>query len=116
MDATTNDYVLIVEKEFEKPCYRIMVSPVGRIMRMVSIRCSDWDETVCKLVTHAHYNEQSIHDCEEAIKNGLGHQVDHIVLTDEEAGALGWLPEYNKPATEGSDEVPPLELGQVAES
>jgi hypothetical protein len=116
MDATTNDYVLIVEKEFEKPGYRIMVSPVGRIMRMVSIRCSDWDETVCMLVKHAHYNEQSIHECDQAIKNGVGHQVDRIVLTDEEAEALGWLPEYNKPETASSAEALPLELGQVAES
>jgi hypothetical protein len=99
MDARTNDYALIVEKEFETDGYRIMVSPIGRIMRMVAMRCSDWDETVHTLATHAHYNEQSIHECGEAIKNGLGHQVDRIVLTDEEAEALGWLPEYNKPET-----------------
>lgn len=116
MDSTTNDYVLIVEKEFEKPSYRIMVSPVGRIMRMVSIQCCDWEETVRALVTHAHYNEQSIQECDQAIKSGAGHQVDRIVLTDEEAEALGWLPEYNKPAAAGSAEVPSLELGQVAES
>jgi hypothetical protein len=102
MDARTNDYALIVEKEFETPGYRIMVSPIGRIMRMVSIRCSDWEETVRTLATHAHYNEQSIHECDQAIKHGVGHQVDRIVLTDEEAEALGWLPEYNKPETAGS--------------
>jgi hypothetical protein len=79
-----------------------MVSPIGRIMRMVSIRCSDWEETVCALTTHAHYNEQSIHECDEVIKNGVGHRVDRIVLTDEEAEALGWLPEYNKPETASS--------------
>jgi hypothetical protein len=99
MDARTNDYALIVEKEFETNSYRIMVSPVGRITRMVSIRCSDWGETVRALTTHAHYNEQSIHECCEAIKSGVGHQADRIVLTDEEAEALGWLPEYNKPET-----------------
>jgi hypothetical protein len=102
MDAKTSDYALIVEKEFEATGYRIMVSPIGRIMRMVSIRCSDWDETVRTLATHAHYNEQSIRECDEAIKNGVGHQVDRIVLTDEEAEALGWLPEYNKPEPAGS--------------
>ena len=116
MDAQTNDYVVIVEKEFEKPGYRIMVSPVGRIMRWVSFRCCAWNETVHMLTTHAHYNEQSIQECEQAIKNGVGHQVDRMVLTDEEAEALGWLPEYNKPATESSAEEPSLELGQVAES
>ena len=108
MDPETNDYALIVEKEFEAPGYRIMVSPVGRIMRMVSIRCADWDETVRTLATHAHYNEQSIHECDQAIKNGVGHQVDHIVLTDEEAQALGWLPEYNKPKTADTAEALPL--------
>jgi hypothetical protein len=102
MDATTNDYALVVEKEFEANGYRIMVSPVGRIMRMVSIRCPDWDETARMLATHAHYTEQSIRECDETIKNGLGHQVDLIVLTDEEAEALGWLPEYNKTETAGS--------------
>jgi hypothetical protein len=101
MDARTNDYALIVEKEFETPGYRIMVSPIGRIMRMVSIRCSDWEETVHPDKS-PHYNEQSIHECDEAIKNGVGHQVDRIVLTDEEAEALGWLPEYNKPETASS--------------
>jgi hypothetical protein len=103
MDAGTNDYALIVEREFESPGYRIMVSPVGRIMRMVSIRCSDWEETVRTLATHAHYNEQSIVECDEAIRNGVGHQVDRVVLTDEEAQALGWLPEYNKPSTTGAE-------------
>ena len=102
MDAITNDYALVVEKEFEANSYRIMVSPVGRIMRMVSIRCPNWEETVRALATHAHYNEQSIQECDEAIRNGLGHQVDRIVLTDEEAEALGWLPEYNKPETASS--------------
>jgi hypothetical protein len=105
MDAATNDYVLIVEKEFETPGYRIMVSPVGRIMRMVSIRCADWEETVRALATHAHYNEQSIQECDQAIKNGVGHQVDHIVLTEEEAQALGWLPEYNRPKADDCAEV-----------
>ena len=95
MDATTNDYTLIVEKEFETPGYRIMVAPVGRILRMVSIHCSDWAETAHALAAHAHYSEQSLQQCDEAIKNGVGHQVDHIVLTAEEAEALGWLPEYN---------------------
>ena len=102
MGARTNDYALVVEKEFETPGYRIMVSPIGRIMRMVSIRCSDWEETVRALTTHAHNNEQSIHECDQTIKNGVGHQVDRIVLTDEEAEALGWLPEYNKPETASS--------------
>jgi hypothetical protein len=105
MDARTNDYALIVEKEFETTGYRIMVSPVGRITRMVSIRCSDWDETVRALTTHAHYNDQSIHECDQAIKNGVGHQVDRVVLTDEEAEALGWLPEYNKPETASTAET-----------
>jgi hypothetical protein len=100
------DYVLIVEKEFEKPGYRIMVSPIGRITRMVSIRCCDWDETVRTLATHAHYTEESIHECDQAIKNGVGHQVDRIVLTDEEAEALGWMPEYNKPEAASSAETP----------
>jgi hypothetical protein len=95
MDATTNDYALIVEKEFEKPGYRIMVSPVGRILRMVSIHCSDWEETAHALAAHAHYSEQSLQQCDEAIKKGSGYQVDRIVLTDEEAQALGWQPEYN---------------------
>ena len=116
MDGQTNDYVLIVENEFEKPGYRIMVSPVGRITRMVSIRCCDWEETVRALTTHAHYNEQALQECDQAIKNGAGHQVNCIVLTDEEAEALGWLPEYNKTETASSEEVPPLALGQVAES
>ena len=105
MDAATNDYVLIVEKEFETPGYRIMVSPVGRIMRMVSIRCADWEETMRALATHAHYDEQAIHECDQAIKNGVGHQVDHIVLTEEEAQALGWLPEYNRPKADDCAEV-----------
>jgi len=99
MADCTNDYALVVEKEFETNGYRIMVSPIGRIMRMVSIRCPDWEETVRTLATHAHYTEQSIRECDEAIKNGVGHQVDRIALTDEEAEALGWLPEYNKPET-----------------
>jgi hypothetical protein len=102
MDARMNHYALIVEKEFESNSYRIMVSPVGRILRMVSIRCSCWEETVRALATHAHYNEQSIQECDEAIKNGVGHQVDRVVLTDEEAEALGWLPQYNKPETADS--------------
>ena len=106
MDARTNDYALIVEKEFETNSYRIMVSPVGRITRMVSIRCSDWGETVRALTTHAHYNEQSIHECCEAIKSGVGHQADRIILTDEEAEALGWLPAYNKPETTATAETP----------
>jgi hypothetical protein len=97
MDATTNDYALIVEKEFDSPGYRIMVSPVGRILRMVSIRCPNWEETVLALMTHAHYTEQSIQECNEILKNGVGHQVDRILLTEKEAEALGWLPEYNKP-------------------
>src|SRR5271154_190251 len=80
MDAATNDYALIVEKEFEAPGYRIMVSPIGRILRMVSIRCSDWNETAHALATHAHYSEQALQQCDEAIKNGVGHQVDRIVL------------------------------------
>jgi hypothetical protein len=99
MDARTNDYALIVEKEFETNSYRIMVSPVGRITRMVSIRCPDWEGTVRALTTHAHYNEQTIHKCGEDIRNGVGRQADRIVLTDEEAEALGWLQEYNKPET-----------------
>jgi hypothetical protein len=102
MDATTNDYALIVEKEFDSPGYRIMVSPVGRILRMVSIRCPNWEETVLALMTHAHYTEQSIQECNEILKNGVGHQVDRILLTEEEAEALGWLPEYNKPETASS--------------
>ena len=105
MDTRTNDYALIVEKEFEAPSYRIMVSPVGRVMRMVSIRCSDWEETVRALTTHAHYSEQSLLECAQAIKNGIGHQADHIVLTDEEAEALGWLPAYNKPETTATAET-----------
>lgn len=99
MADCTNDYALIVEKEFETPGYRIMVSPVGRIMRMVAIHCADWEETARTLATYAHYTEQSIRDCDEAIKNGVGHQVDRVVLTDEEAEALGWLPQYNKTET-----------------
>ena len=100
MDVATNDYALIVEREFESPSYRIMVSPVGRILRMVSIRCSTWEETAHALMAHAHYTEQSLQQCDETIKSGVGHQVDRIVLTDEEAQALGWLPEYNlKPET-----------------
>jgi hypothetical protein len=105
MDARTNDYALIVEKEFDTPGYRIMVSPVGRIMRMVSIRCPDWEETVRALATHAHYSEQSILECDQAIKTGVGYQVDRIVLTDEEAEALGWLPEYNKPESANNAEA-----------
>jgi hypothetical protein len=95
MSATTNDYALIVEKEFEAPGYRIMVSPVGRILRMVAIHYPNWEETARALMTHAHYTEQSIQQCEEILKNGEGHQVDRIVLTDEEAEALGWAPEFN---------------------
>jgi hypothetical protein len=96
----TNDYALIVEKDFGESSYRIMVSPIGRILRMVSIRCSDWEETSRVLMTHAHYTEQSLQECSETLKDGVGHQVDRIVLTDEEAEALGWLPEYNlKPET-----------------
>lgn len=95
MEVTTNDYVLIVEKDFEASSFRIMVSPVGRISRMVSIRCPNWDETVQALMAHAHYTEESIQQCDETIKGGAGHQVDRVVLTDEEAEALGWLPEYN---------------------
>jgi len=67
---------------------------------MVSIHCSNWEETARALMTHAHYTEQSIQQCDQTIKNGVGHQVDRIVLADEEAEALGWLPEYNaKPET-----------------
>jgi len=90
-----NDYALIVEKEFEAPGYRIMVSPVGRILRMVSLHYPNWEETVRALMTHAHYTEQAIQQCEETLKNGSGHQVDRIALTDEQAEALGWAPEFN---------------------
>ena len=64
----TNDYALIVEKEFGASGYRIMVSPVGRILRMVSIRCSDWEETARALMTHAHYSEQSLQECNETLR------------------------------------------------
>jgi hypothetical protein len=107
MAATTNDYALIVEKEFESPGYRIMVSPVGRILRMVAIHYPNWEETVCALMTHAHYTEQSIQQCEETLKNDGGHQVDRIALTDDEAEALGWAPEFNTiPETADSSENP----------
>ena len=102
-----NEYALIVEKEFEGSGYRIMVSPVGRILRMVALHYPNWEEAVRALTTHAHYTEQAIQQCEETLKNGGGHQVDRIVLTDEEAEALGWAPEFNTiPETANSSENP----------
>ncbi len=115
MSDTTNDYTLIVEKEYEAPGYRIMVSPVGRILRMVSIHCLDWEKAVLALMTHAHYTEQAVRQCEETLRTEGGHQVDHVLLTDEEAEALGWVPEFNtKPEAADSGEGPEAPSPEMA--